>query len=238
MLADVTMPSGKRLVRAAREREEPDREGDTMRSLDSIAARSVFLLILCGFDFCILLGSYGLLRRLRLPVHQFTRLLGSVIIVLSLGICLGMVLPMQTTRWPGVGSKVVGALSFLVAVYAASQWVMRRGYLWIKQQADTWLIRWARDFLVFLRTHHLFFGWVVAAGAVGHLVFFLPALRRISVYEAITGFAAVGILALMVLLGLWLWFITAVRKQRVPRVVRAVHSTLAIAFFLALFLHI
>jgi len=68
----------------------------------------VFLLILCGFDFCILLGSSGLLR---LPVHQFARLLGSVIITLSLGICLGMVLPAQATRWPGVGSKVVGALS-------------------------------------------------------------------------------------------------------------------------------
>jgi hypothetical protein len=70
------------------------------------------------------------------------------------------------------------------------------------------------------------------------MVFFFPALRRISVYEEITGFAAIGILALMVLLGLWLWFITAVRKQRIPRAVRAVHSALAIAFFLVLFLHI
>jgi len=82
-----------------------------------------------------------------------------------------------------------------------------------------------------------FWGWVVAAGAIGHLVFFLPTLGRISIYEAITGFA-VGILALMVLLGLWLWFIIAVRKQRVSGVVRAAHSTLAIVFFLALFLHI
>lgn len=209
-----------------------------MRSLDSIATRSVLLLILCGIGFCLLLAGYGLLRLLRLPVNQFARVIGGAIIALSLGICLSMALSAQTARWPGGGSKIVGALSFLVAVYAASQWTMRRWYVWIKQQAGAWVVRSTRDFLVFLRTQHLFFGWVVAAGALGHMVFFFPALAHTSVYEEVTGFVALGILALMVLLGLWLWFVSVVRKQRIPGVVRSVHAILAIAFFLALFLHI
>lgn len=209
-----------------------------MRSLDSLVARSVFLLILCGVDFCMLLGGYGVLRLLRLPVNQLTRILGSVIIVLSLGICLGMVLPVQASRWSAAGSKGVGALSFLVAVYAASQWVMRRWYVWVKQQAGKWLVRSAREFLVFLRTQHLFFGWIVAAGAIGHMVFFFSAPGRLSLYEEISGFVALGLLTLMVLLGLWLWFVTTVRRQRLPQGVRVVHSALALAFFLALFLHI
>ncbi|HEY1351504.1 MAG TPA: hypothetical protein VGF67_17935 [Ktedonobacteraceae bacterium] len=209
-----------------------------MRSLDSLAARSVFLLVLCGFDFALLLGGYGMLRVLRLPVNGFTRIIGGLIIALSLSICLLMALHAQASRWPGAASKVVGALSFLVAVYAASQWPMRRWYVGIKQQASRWLLRPARDFLVFLRRQHLFFGWVVAAGAFGHMIFFVPTLARIAVYEEVTGWIALGILALMVLLGLWLWFVTAVRKQRLPRGVRVVHSALAMAFFLALFLHI
>jgi hypothetical protein len=208
-----------------------------MRSLDSLAARSVFLLILCGLDFALLLGGYGMLRVLRLSVNGFTRIVGSAIIALSLSICLGMALPAQVSRWPGAASKVVGALSFLVAVYAASQWPLRHWYVAVKQRASR-LVRPARDFLVFLRSQHLFLGWVVAAGALGHMVFFVPTLARIAVYEEITGWVAMGILALMVLLGLWLWFVTVVRKQRLPRGVRAVHSVLALAFFLTLFLHI
>lgn len=209
-----------------------------MRSLESIAARSVLLLILCALDFGLLLAGYGLLRLLRLPVHQLTRVIGGAIIALSLGVCLSVALSMQTARWPGGGSKIVGALSFLVAVYAAGQWAMRRWYVWIKQQAGARVIRATRDCLVFLRTQHLFFGWVVGAGALGHLVFFFPVLAHTSVYEEITGFVALGILALMVLLGLCLWFVSTVRKQRIPGAVRGVHAALAIAFFLALFLHI
>lgn len=209
-----------------------------MRPLESIAARSVLLLIFCGIDFCLLLGGYGAVRVLHLPVNRVTRLIGSAIITLSLGMCLGMVLSDLAPRWLGIGSKAVGVLSFLIAVYAASQWATRQWYVRFKRQISRGLIRSARDFLMFLRTHHLLFGWIVAAGAVGHMVFFLPSLARTSVYEEMTGFLAIGILAVMILLGLWLWFTTVVRRQRMPKAIHTVHAGLAIAFFLALFLHI
>ena len=197
-----------------------------MRSLESIAARSVLLLILCGIDFCLLLGGYGAVRVLHLPVNRVTRLMGGAILVLSLGLCLGMVMPDLAPRWLGVGSKAVGVLSFLIAVYAASQWAMRQWYVRFKRQIGKGLIHSARDFLAFLRAHHLFFGWIVAAGALGHMVFFFPSLARTSVYEEVTGFLAIGILALMILLGLWLWFTTAVRKQRMPKAIHTVHAGL------------
>lgn len=209
-----------------------------MRPLDIMAARSVLLLILCGIDFCVLLGGYGVLRVLRLSVNWVTWLIGSLIIVLSLGVCLGVAMPDMTSKWLGAGGKVVGALSFLIAVYAASQWTTRQWYVRVKQQASKWLIQRSKELLMFLRKHHQFFGWIVAAGAVGHMVFFFPILSRISIYEEITGFIAIGILALMVLLGLWLWIETAWRKRRMPKAVHTVHSALTIAFFVVLFLHL
>lgn len=209
-----------------------------MRPLDIMAARSVLLMILCGIDFCVLLGGYGVLRALRISVNWVTWMIGSGIIVLSLGVCLGIALPDLASRWLNAGGKVVGALSFLIAVYAASQWTTRQWYVRIKQQAGKWLIQHSRDLLMFLRKHHQFFGWIVAAGAVGHMVFFFPILSRISIYEEITGFIAIGILALMVLLGLWLWIETTLRRRRMPKAIHTLHSVLTIAFFVALFLHL
>lgn len=91
---------------------------------------------------------------------------------------------------------------------------------------------------MFLRKHHIFFGWIIGAGSIAHMAIFLPILTRISVYETITGFIAIGILGLMVLLGAWLWIQTALYKRRMPKIVHTVHSSLTIAFFLVLFLHI
>ncbi len=95
-----------------------------------------------------------------------------------------------------------------------------------------------KNVLLFLRKHHQFFGWIVVAGAVGHMVFFFPILSTISVYEEVTGFIAIGILALSVILGMWLWIESSWRKRRMPKAVHTLHAALTIAFFLVLFLHI
>jgi len=70
------------------------------------------------------------------------------------------------------------------------------------------------------------------------MVFFFPILSRMSGYEEITGFIAIGILALSVILGVWLWIESSWRKRRTPKAVHTLHSALSIAFFVVLFLHI
>jgi mannose/fructose/N-acetylgalactosamine-specific phosphotransferase system component IID len=200
--------------------------------------RSVLLLILCGIDFAFLLGGYSVLRILHISVNWVTWIIGSFIIELSLAVCVAILIPALVPTGIGRAGNLVGALSFFIAVYAASQWMIRHWYLNIKRRAGKWLVQASKNLLMFLRKHHQFFGWIVLAGAVGHMVFFFPILSRMSGYEEMTGFLAIGILALLVILGIWLWIESSWRKRRTPKVVHTLHSTLTIAFFVALLLHI
>lgn len=208
-----------------------------MRPVETLLLKSVLLLILCGLDFGFLVGGYGILRVLRISVNWVTWLLGSLLIALSAGVCLAMVMPGLAPWWLGRGANLVGAFSFLIAIYAASQWVTRQWYVQVKRQAGKWLIQASKNTLLFLRKHHLFFGWIVVAGAIGHMAFFLPSLSSIRVSEEITGFLAISILALMVILGMWVW-IASRRKLPLPKAVRTLHSALTIAFLIVLFLHV
>lgn len=209
-----------------------------MRPVDTMLMRSVLLLILCGIDFAFLLGGYSVLRILHISVNWVTWIIGSFIIELSLAVCVAILIPALVPTGIGRAGNLVGALSFFIAVYAASQWMIRQWYLNIKRRAGKWLVQASKNLLMFLRKHHQFFGWIVLAGAVGHMVFFFPILSRMSGYEEMTGFIAIGILALSVILGIWLWIESSWRKQRTPKVVHTLHSALTIAFFVALFLHI
>jgi|GEM_PF-1770940 len=209
-----------------------------MRPVDVILMRSVLLLILCGLDFGFLLVGYSVLRVLRISVNWVTWIAGSFIIELSLGVCVAILIPGLDPGGVGRAGNLVGALSFFIAVYAASQWIMRQWYVSIKRQAGKWVAQASKNLLMFLRKHHQFFGWIVLAGAVGHMVFFFPVLSRMSGYEEITGFIAIGILALSVILGIWLWIESSWRKRRTPKAVHTLHSALTIAFFVVLFLHI
>jgi hypothetical protein len=125
-----------------------------------------------------------------------------------------------------------------VAVYAASQWATRQWYRRVKKDASQWLKQASKNVLMFLRKHHQFFGWIVGAGSLAHMIFFFPIMTRISLYEEITGFIAIGILVLIALLGVWLWIESSLRKRRMPKAVHTIHSALTIAFFIMLFLHI
>ena len=209
-----------------------------MRPVEALFTRSVLLLILCGFDFCFLLTSYGVLRVLRVSVNWITWIAGSLIIAVSVAVCLAVLWPhLLPTQLRGEGN-LVGLVALFVAVYAASQWVMRQWFLRVKKDAGQWLKQSSKDVLIFLRKHHTFFGWIVGAGAAAHMVFYLPRLVQISLYEEITGFIAIGILALITLLGVWLWIESSLRKKRMPQAIHTLHSSLAIAFFIVLFLHI
>jgi hypothetical protein len=136
------------------------------------------------------------------------------------------------------GGNLAGAFSFFIAVYAASQWIIRQWYLNIKRLAGKWLVQTSKNLLMFLRKHHQFFGWIVLAGAVGHMVFFFPIFSSMSGYEEMTSFIAIGILTLSVILGMWLWINSSWRKRHTPKIVHTLHSVLTIAFCVILFLHI
>lgn len=208
-----------------------------MLPISRILAKSILFLILGGFNLGFLLASYGILRALRISVNWITWIVGSLIIIISGAMCLAIMRPgLLPSQFRTIGNPI-GAVACMVAVYAASQWIGRQWFLRMKG-ARQWLKQFSKNVLMFLREHHMFFGWVVGAGAIAHMVFFLPSLVRISLYEEITGFIAIGILALIALLGLWLWIETSLRKQRMPRMMHTIHSILAIAFFVVLFLHI
>lgn len=209
-----------------------------MQTVIIILMRSVLMLILCGIDFIFLLGGYSILRVLHISVNWVTWIIGSFIIELSLAVCVAILIPGLVPMGVGRAGNLVGALSFFIAVYAASQWIIRQWYLNIKRRTGKWLVQASKNLLMFLRKHHQFFGWIVVADAIGHMVYFLPILPSMSGYEEITGFIAIGILALSVILGVWLWIESSWLKRRIPKAVQTLHSTLTIAFFVVLFLHI
>jgi hypothetical protein len=185
----------------------------------------------------IFIAGYGILRLAHVSVDWAVWTGGFVLIVASLAIGYAWITNMLTSRDFSFGNNL-GALSFFISVYAAGQWIARHWYLFAKRWRGSFLARQSRLFLMFVRKQHIFFGWVVAAGAVAHMVVFLPHLRQEFGYEIITGFIAIGILALSVLLGLWIWYVRSVRKQRMPQVIYTIHSLLSIAFLLAVAIHI
>jgi hypothetical protein len=209
-----------------------------MRPVETIFTRSILLLVLCGFDFGFLLISYGVLRALRISVNWTTWIAGSLIILASAVLCLTIALPTLFPVPVKASGNLLGLIAFFVAIYAASQWITRQWFLRAKKGVDESLKQFIKHLLVFVRQHHIFFGLVVGAGAVAHMIFFFPILARISFYEEVTGFVAIGILALMALLGLWLWIESTLRKRRMPKTVHTIHAALTIAFFVVLFLHI
>lgn len=209
-----------------------------MRPIESILTKAVLFLILSGFDLCFLLTSYSVLRVLRISVNWITWIAGSLLIAVGLAACLAIARPdLLPPLFKRLGNPM-GAIAVFVAVYAASQWLMRQWFLLVKKDARQWLKTSSKNVLMFLRKHHVFFGWIVGVGSLAHMVFYLPVLVRISLYEEITGFVAIGILTLIALLGLWLWIETSLRKRRMPHIVHTIHAALTIAFFVVLFLHI
>ncbi len=204
---------------------------------ESLLARSSVYTILATIDFFMLLGSYGFLRLIRISANWVTWIIGSLIILASTLLCLSLLLPQQQQLAPFRGTgNLLGALSFLVAVYTAAQWITRQWYVLIKKRTKSVIVTGSKYVLLFLRKHHQFFGWVITCAALAHMVFFLPVLNQVREYEVVTGFVALGILAISVVLGCWLWLLARMKK-RAPKSIHSIHATLTIAFFVALFMH-
>ena len=193
--------------------------------------------ILIALNSVFFLGGYSLLRMLRISVNWVVWIFGYLIITASAVLCYTVFNPMYSLP-DGPGGNILGMLSFLIALYAVSQWIGRHWYVFVKRRALPFVAQRSRDFLLFVRKHHTFFGWIVAAAAVAHMAVYLPRLSEVREYEVVTGFIAIGLLALAIPFGVWIWFVTSIRKQRIPKVVHSVHTILTFAFLLALVAHI
>jgi hypothetical protein len=205
-----------------------------MSFAESMLIRSVFYCILSTIDFFLLLSAYGILHFLHISVNWTTRIIGSVLILTSVLVILSFLLPQLSPF--RVTEALLAVLSFLVAVYTAGQWVTRQWYIQIKKRTKSRIVLWSKNALLFLRKHHEFFGWIITFTALAHMVFFLPVIASVREYEIVTGFIALGILVVSVLLGLWIWYWRRTKKS-LPKTVHTIHAALTITFFIALFLH-
>src|SRR5437763_16931838 len=102
-----------------------------MSMLETIVLRLIFFSVLGTIDFFVLIGGYGILRGLRMPVNWVIWTIGSLLIAASVLLCLSIVSPNPLGDAPGSGN-LLGLVSFLVAVYSASQWTIREWYVGMK----------------------------------------------------------------------------------------------------------
>lgn len=205
-------------------------------SLTILLLHPIFCCILIVIDSVFFLGVYSTLRVLRIPVNWVVWIIGYLIIIASVILCYSISTPTYA-RYVGFGN-ILGIVSFLITVYSASQWASRHWYVYIKKRISSSFVQQSRNFFLFVRKHHTFFGWIVAIAAVAHMAVYLPTLSETRSYEILSGFIAIGILTLSVLLGIWIWLFTNIRKQSPPKLVHKVHSILAVAFLFSLAAHI
>jgi hypothetical protein len=200
-----------------------------------LLAETILLLILAAIDVSIFIGSYGILRLLGISVNWATWIVGTLIISLSVYVCLLTLFPGTSVRNAGL-SNLLGMFSFLIAVHSGGQWTTRRWYLLVKKRATATIVKPSRELLLFLRQHHQFLGWLVVITAVAHVVFFLPYLSTLPFMRVITGVVALSVLAVLALFGLWIEY--RIKKKRLTQKARVVHALLAITFFITFIVHI
>jgi len=200
-------------------------------------ALSLVLVVVGAIDFFCLLVSYWFLRLVRISARWVTWLIGFLIASWGVWLCAVALTGPVTGSLYGQ-SNLIGGVAFLIAVFSASQWTMRRWYLLVKRFPDSlgrFIARRSRDMLLFLRDHHQFFGWLVLLTATAHAVVLLPVISRVSQREVITGVIALG--ALAALCGLGEWIELAVRRKRLAPNVRLIHSLLTLVFLVAFAFH-
>src|SRR5438105_5608513 len=150
-----------------------------MLNPEAIFVRLIFLSVMGTVDFVLLIGGYGVLRLLRISVNWVTWVTGTLLIAASVLFCLSVLLPNHFLGETHASGNLLGLVSFLVAVHSASQWTARQWYVRVRKSTASLLVGGSRNFLLFLRRHHVFLGWVVALTAISHTVDYLPILANI-----------------------------------------------------------
>ncbi|HTK12030.1 MAG TPA: hypothetical protein VL485_32965 [Ktedonobacteraceae bacterium] len=227
--------------------------------------RGIILFLASGIiGLIVLLVGYQLLRTIKISPNWVTWIIGTFIMAGCITLCIWLFIPHASTgalpasnvpgsersiagrfgflltRFsnPRIFVNVLGAVSVVMGVYAAAQWLARQGFVAVKKRATTIFVQPARNFLLFIRKQHQFLGWLAVIAAATHMIGYLPTLFHNQQYEIVTGFIAIGILALMAILGTWIWVDNSLRKHNTPKLLKTIHASLTLVFFLLLILHI
>jgi hypothetical protein len=192
----------------------------------------VFLIVAGCIDALFFVASYGILRAVRIPVRWVTLAIGWLLIALSIGAT--VMLPFSATA-SSVGI-LMGVFSFGVGIFALGEWVARRWYVTVKRASLAFVTRTARNFYLFVRQHHNFFGWIVLITATAHSLAFLPLLGRISFGAVWSG--ALAWIVVTLLFGIGLIVDQMVKRKRRFAQIRLWHIGIALAFFAAIIIHI
>lgn len=132
-----------------------------------------------------------------------------------------------------------GGLSSVAVAMALTFWVAKRVSVRLgKRGFEDFSL--ARRWVGFLRAHHVIFGWAAFAAATAHALYFLYDSPRLSAH-AVTGWAAWGLLAVLVAAGLLLrralWAGSDSEMSRDARARRRIHGVLAALFVVAFSFH-
>lgn len=201
--------------------------------LTTTLRRAVPIALFSLLDFFFIIGSYGVLRVLHIPVNWVTWVIGTILLVASGISSLLIFVPSQSAAFSG--DALIGIVSFGIAIYSAAQWITRRWYLVVKKWAVPLLVVPSRNAFLFMRTHHQFFGWIVFATASAHALSYIFILNRISQLELITGLIVWALLALLT--GAGMWIEDSIKSKHMSKNARLFHIIIAIAFFIAFLTH-
>jgi hypothetical protein len=204
--------------------------------LRRLLASAVALPILAVVDVIMLVVSYGTLRVMRIPPRWPTLLIGYGLSTLMLwALWLTLVNPYTGGRFIA-WSSLCGGLAFVVSIFAIVKWPTRLWYVWAKRRMGNWIIRPCRNFFLYLRDHHAFFGWLTLLASAVHTILIFPRLSSASTYEVWTGVAALVLLAVLAATGEWIAYAT--RTKHLSTRMRWLHLTLTFAFILAFAFHV
>ncbi|HEY4389594.1 MAG TPA: hypothetical protein VGN34_34570 [Ktedonobacteraceae bacterium] len=156
----------------------------------------------------LLLSIYAILRVMRTPGRFIA---WSMVLLLIAASVLACVFGFIRNDSLFSNNGLLGLIAFLVAVYAGSQWLARRWYLWIKRHGRSLLAKATQRILRFLRAYHQLFGWLVLLAATGHALSYGPTFARMKMSDVATGVIVWFVLALLVL---WGYGIERRRKQK------------------------
>ena len=124
-------------------------------SFTTLLNRAILSCILLTIDTVFFLGGYSVLRVLRISVNWVVWIFGYLIIIASAALCYSVSTPTYSFGDRGF-SNLLGVFSFLIALYAASQWISRRWYVFIKKRTISFFVQQSRNFFsVCAQTSHV-----------------------------------------------------------------------------------
>ena len=203
-----------------------------MDLMNRLVITLVALMIAGSIDIVFFTASYGLLRLMCIPVRWVTLAIGWFVITV------GVVATLAGPFYPSaIGlAGIMGVFSFGIGIYALEEWVARRWYLTVKRGSLAFITRSARDFYLFVRQHHNFFGWIVLLTASAHSILLLLQVNQLHFGAVWSGFLAWGIAGVLFMLGLIAD--RAMRRKQIFAGLRVWHIGFSLAFFTAIIIHI